>query len=190
MRPTLRGCWKWSMVVAEYRTSLTGHGPTDQCWSGLGGQPGRAPGLHTAFEIEDMLHAQSSRHLGGDCAALANFAHEDDVVCRDHVFGARNDLTQWCQGGIRNVIAGVLPVFAHVDDGQLAARNAIADLPWTEPAEWLGRRLTLIHKLAPSCSPVAHRIPMPVARSRERSQSTLKLRESPLVGRGRDSLRS
>src|SRR5437016_2267840 len=103
MRPTLRGCWKWSMVVAEYRTSLTGHGPTDPR-SGLGRQSGRPPGLHTPFEVEDMLHAQSSRHLGGDCAALANFAHEDDVVRRDHVFGSRNNLTQRRQSGVRNVI--------------------------------------------------------------------------------------
>src|SRR5260370_42420227 len=86
-RPTLRGCWKWSTVVAEKRTSLTDHWPltADHSCSALHRQARRPPGLHPTFEVEDVLHTQSGGHPAGDRAELADLAHEDDLLGLDPV---------------------------------------------------------------------------------------------------------
>src|SRR5258708_14225471 len=136
-RPTLRGCWKWSTVVAEKRTSLTDHWPltADHSCSALHRQARRPPGLRRTVEVEDVVHTQSGGHLGGDRAALADLAHEDDVVGLDRVLRSGDDLAQRRQRGAGYVIAGVFPVLTDVDDFQLAGRHAFVGFLRTEPAE-------------------------------------------------------
>lgn len=107
----------------------------------LHGKPGRPPGLHSALQIEDVLHPQRRGHFSGDCAALTNLAHEDHVVRRDRVLRLGNDLTERRQPGAGNVVAGVLPLFADVDDLELATRDPLVDFFGTESAEWFGGRV-------------------------------------------------
>ena len=73
-----------------------------------------------------MLHAGRGGQLGRDRAALTDLTHEHDVVGGDRLLGPRDDLAERRQGRRRDVIAGVLPRFADVDDLQLTAGNAVA----------------------------------------------------------------
>src|SRR5712691_7630823 len=174
-RPTLRGCWKWSTVVAEKRTSLTDHWPltTDHSCSVLHRQARRTPGLHAAFQIEDVLHAQRRGHLGGHRAALANFTDEDHVVRLDHVLRSGDDLPKRRQRGAGYVIASVFPVLTDVDDLQLASRHAFVGFLRTEPAEGLG--LVLGHGVLPRV-PETARIPMRGRRRPDRYHLTARWR--------------
>ena len=91
-----------------------------------------------------MLHAQRGGHLRRDRAALADLTHEHDVVRRDHVLRSRDDLAKRGEGRVRDVVARVFSVFAHVDDLQLATRDTLAHFASTQSAEGFGRRLMLL----------------------------------------------
>src|SRR3954447_8861954 len=93
MRPTLRGCWKWSTVIAEKRLGAS----CVVLVLAFDGQARGPPGLHAAFQIEDVLHAERGSHFRRDGAALADFADEDHVVGLDRILRPGDDLAERCQ---------------------------------------------------------------------------------------------
>src|SRR6266542_2236228 len=113
---------------------------------GLGRQTGGAPRLHAALEVEDVLFTHGGGQLGRDGAALSDLAHEDDVVGSDGLLGTGDDLSERRQRRVRDVIARVLPLLAHVDNLELAFADAVIRLLRRQSAEWLrGRLLVLSH---------------------------------------------
>src|SRR5438093_4430483 len=128
---------RWSRKLRErcFRPS----GPLG--YLGLRRQTGGAPRLHAALEVEDALLAHGGGQLGRDGAALSDFAHKDDVVGGDRLLRSGDDLSERRQRGVRDVIARVLPLLAHVDNLELAFADAVIGLLRRQSADWLRGRL-------------------------------------------------